>query len=323
MSFNTTIVSAAALIPLSASYGYDDKMVLNPTLYQYDNGYSFFHHPLFTGTKDVKFANDSFFAITSAASFQTFIDDTTYIDPTELVIFTSFKASNGKYITNINNSLYATATSVGATEYFKIVKNINDGTCSISQNDLYATVVTDDHSFAIILEEKLDIDTNNTQKFTIQTNPTNDTFTIKTLFTIKEWALLYSAPIERFWSYYDDTTANVVKAIGMINDDDYSEENPYLFAANADLGMFAIGFDGKIIWVRYYNDNLNRFLNKTVDIKDIIENVEQNYLVEYPYKTKVDITNYQSLLKTGRIRLNIANLKNVLTPEYENAVKKE
>jgi hypothetical protein len=322
MSFEITTVSAAALIPLSASYGYDDKMLLNPTLYQYSDGYAFFHHPIFTGTKDIKFANDSFFAITSSTLLQTFIDDTTYINPLELVWFSAVRASNGKYISNVNNRLYATATTIGSAEFFRVVGN-SDGTTSISQNDLYATVITDDNSFEIHMLPEIIADTTNIQKFVFNTNETNDTFTIKTLFTMSNWLPFFTKPVERFLSYYDGDSSNIIKAIGMVADDDYVDENNYVFSASMDLQTFAIGFDGKVIWVRYYNNTLNKYFNKTVDIKDVINNVEQNYLVEYPYKTKIDVTNFQELLKTGRIKLNIANLKNILTPEYELAVKKE
>tara|TARA_R110000822_G_scaffold59431_12_gene148368 strand:+ start:3012 stop:3980 length:969 start_codon:yes stop_codon:yes gene_type:complete len=322
MSFTSTPVSAASFIPLSASYAYDSKMSLNPTLHQYEDGYAFFHHPLFIGSKDSKFANDSFFSITSSATFGTFANDTTYINPLDLVLFMSFRASNGKYITNTDNTLYATATSISDTEFFRVAPN-TDGTYSISQNDLYATVVTEDQSFVIEMQDKVTTDTNAVQKFTIDNFGSGDDFTIKTQFTIDAWASLFPAPIERFWSYYDSTDDNTIKAIGMIEDDDYTDENNYVFSGDTDLDAFAVGFDGKIKWVKYYNDTLTKLFNKNVDIKDTIEDIEQNFLIEYPYKTKVDVTNYQDLVKAGSIQLNVSNLKSILTPEYDVAVKKE
>lgn len=322
MSFGTITISAAPFIPLSASYRYDTKIDLNALLYQYDEGYSFFHHPLFYGTKDVKFANESFFSITSASVLNSLIDDTSYIDPAELVLFTALRAGNGKYITNRNNTLYATATSIGSNEFFRIVRNV-DGTCSISQNDLYATVVTDSNNFSIAMEAKLTPDTNNLQKYTFYTGGSPDIFTIKTQFIIPEWSPYYTKSVERFLSYYDGDYTNIVKAIGLVSDDDYSPENNYQFSSTVDLQLFAIGFNGKIIWIKYYNELLYKFFNRTVDIEDIISDIQQNFLVEYPYKTEVNLTNYQTLLKTGEMKVNLINLKNIMTPEYNYDVKKE
>jgi hypothetical protein len=135
------------------------------------------------------------------------------------------------------------------------------------------------------------------------------------------WATYDSnlSTIDRFLSYYDGDASNVIKSVGMIVDSHYVDENNYKFTVTNDLNMFAIGFDGKIKWVKYYNELLNKFFNKTVDIKEVISDVTNNYLVEYPYKTKIDLgTN-----RTGTMKLNLLGLKNVMTPEYAYGVKKE
>lgn len=329
MNFTTMSISAAPYIALSASYRYDSKIDLQPTLFQYDEGYSFFHHPVFLGTKDVHFSNESFFTISSATSLASIINDTVYIDPTELVLFTGIRASNGKYVSNVNNTLYAIATSIGDSEFFRVIRNSN-GTYSISQNNLYATVITDDNDLRVNMESKLEYDINNIQNFMIYSGDNSNTFTIKTRYTMSTWAPYFTKPVERFWSFYDSNGTNMIKTIGLIKDDDYVYENDYRFTASVNtqtnagnLQTFAIGYNGNIIWVKYYNDLYNKFFNKSVDVKDYIENVKMNYLVEYPYKTKIDITNYDALLKTGEIKVNMINLKNIMTPEYNYNVKKE
>jgi|688.fasta_scaffold39961_2 hypothetical protein len=320
MSFTSTSISAANVYSLSASYLYDDKINLNPLLYNYDNGYSFYHHNIFNGTKDLRFTNESFFAITSSVSIENILDDTVYIDPTNLVIYTALQASNGKYISNVNNTLYAISDTIGASEFFRITRT-TEGNFTISQNNLYATVVTDNNIFNITLQEKLTPDTDNIQKFVFYADGSSDTFIIKTLFKMDNWATYDSnlSTIDRFLSYYDGDASNVIKSVGMIVDSHYVDENNYKFTVTNDLNMFAIGFDGKIKWVKYYNELLNKFFNKTVDIKEVISDVTNNYLVEYPYKTKIDLgTN-----RTGTMKLNLLGLKNVMTPEYAYGVKKE
>lgn len=322
MNFSTISISAAPYVPLSASYRFDDKVQLNPLRYQYDNGYSFFHHPYANGTKDVNFGNDSFFAITSASNLMSLINDVQNIDPSELVLFTGLKAANGLYITNNSNSLYATSSSLGSNEFFRIIRN-DDSTYSITQNALYATVIVQNNDMSISMQEKIEEDTDNVQKFVIYIGE-DEGFTIKTLFTVTEWVPYYNRPIERFWSFYDGDSTNKVKAIGLIRNNAYPlYENDYKFTATIDLQAFPIGYDGNVIWVKYYNELLNKFFNKDVTIKDFITEIKENYLIEYPYKTKIDVDSFDMSYKTGNMKINLINLKNIMTPEYDYNVKKE
>lgn len=205
MSFVNQSINLTQFIPLSASYRYDEKIDLKPRRYEYDDGYTFIRQPIFNGTKDVKFANDSFFSITSAATLQSLINDSRYINPMELVFFTSFKAANGYYITNIDNSLYATATSVGENEFFRVARN-QDGTCSISQGELYATIQTENNDFSITMMPYISSDSYNLQKFTFYTAGNDDIYSIKTNFIHPDWSPYVTKQIERFLSFYDGNT---------------------------------------------------------------------------------------------------------------------
>jgi hypothetical protein len=320
MSFSNISISAANIIPLSAGYRYDDNIDFKATLHQYDDGYTFFHQPIFNGTKDVKFANESFFSITSASVLDSLISDLKYINPTELVFYTSLKAANNYYVTNVGNSLYATATAVTPSEFFRITRN-TDGTCSISQNNLYATIQTENNDFSLKMVTKIESDSDNLQKFIFYTADNEDIFSIKTSFRMSEWSPYITKPVERFLSFEDNDGTNKIKAIGLINNTSYPIENNYKFYTTLNLNAFAIGFDGKVVWVKYFNEVLHKFFNKTTDISDIIENVRNNYLIEYPYKTEID--NINPITKTGRMNINLITLKNILTPEYQYMVKKE
>lgn len=318
MIFSTIPISAAPYIPLSAGYRYDENIDLQPSLYEFDDGYSFFYQPLFTGTKDVKFANESFFSITSATVLNTFLNDLKIINPKELVFYTSFQAANGLYISNINNSLYAVATSVTETEFFRIIQN-EDGTCCISQNNLYATIITNNNDFSITLTPQLTSDPTRIQKFRFETTDDENVYTIRTNFIMSSWSPYITIPIERFLSFSDGDATNKIKANGLIANGSYGVENNYKFSTTLNFHILSLGFDGKVVWVKYFNELLNKAYNKTTDVADMIPNIANNYLVEYPYKTQIDsISN-----NTGRMNINLITLKNILTPEYRYGLKKD
>lgn len=313
MSINIKSISDVLYAPLSATYRYDDNVSFQPQHYQYSDGYSFFHHNILDGVKDIAYANNSFFGITSASELRNYLSDVKYINPTELVLFTAIKASNGKYITNIDNTLYATATSVGDKEYFRVSYDSTTTTWSIIQNNLYATIIPTNNENKIILQEKIDNDQYNLQKFVFYSGGTNDSFTIKTNFYVSDWMPHFNKPVERFLSYSSD---NTIRAIGMVADDDYNTSHNYVFTTDIDLQRFALGYDGKVVWVRYYNEIFNKFFNKTVDIKEVIENIPINYFIDSAYKKDVQLDNTSDNCKVGSIALNIHGLKNIMTPEY-------
>jgi hypothetical protein len=318
MSFSILPISATSFIPLSAGYRYDENITFLPERFEYDDGYKFIQQPIFNGTKDVKFANESFFSITSASVLDALISDLTFIQPTELVFYTSLKASNMLYVTTNNNNLYATETTVTSSEFYRISRN-TDGTCAISQNNLYATVITENNDFSLTMSAKLSSDPYNLQKFIFYTAGNDDVYTIKTCFYIPEWSPWITKPIERFVSFYDTDNTNKVKTIGMIANESYFPENNYKFYTTLNFNAFAIGYDAKVVWVKYFNEVLSKFFNNTTDISEIITAIRNNYLIEYPYKTEVDNITQTS----GRMNINLMTLKNIMTPEYQYMVKKE
>lgn len=107
---------------------------------------------------------------------------------------------------------------------------------------------------------------------------------------------------------YYDQTERIFKSIGMVPDDDYLTEYDYTFTASADLGPFNVGFNGVNKWVLYYNDISANDFNKTLDIKYIIDDVKNNYLLDVPHKTA---------LSGGKIPINMLALKNQMSPMYE------
>ena len=306
----TTIdISASKFIPLSAHYGLNDNIVLDATLFEFNNGFNLIQQPIFTNTQDIAIGNSSFLSITPLRAFYDFANAQNLVDKGEFVIFTGLKnKKSNKYITNIDNVLYANAIACNVSEFFKIYKTSTGVGYYVSQNNLYATVVLGNGKWDIVMSEKLIDDPYNTQKFYVSSNQTLDTLTIKSMFTVPQWSSKWTVPIERFWSYSSITSA--VRSNGLVYDDDYLPENNYCWLTTIDVGLFAIGFDCDIKWVKYYNEIGDKRFNSTVDIKEVVRNIPLNYLVSCPYEKLIQVDN-----KTGKMGVNISNLKNIATPE--------
>lgn len=88
--------------------------------------------------------------------------------------------------------------------------------------------------------------------------------------------------------------------------------NNYLFEAGylADDNdrYIMIGYDGKIRWVKYFNEFYDKFFNSDVTPDKIIEDVKPSIVHECPYKAAMDENGF---------KLNFVELKNVMTPGYD------
>jgi hypothetical protein len=312
-------VQVAPFVPLSAVYPYDIKTTFSPKLYQYAEGYSFFHHPIFTDIKDVKAGHDSLFELTTARSLHDILTDVRYIESTELIIFTGLRAANGKYITNIDNHLYASASSVGPNEFFRIEKQ-HGNIFKIYQGKLLFTVDRED-PWDITLEPEIVNDLYQTQKLSIF-EAASSGFTIQTMFQSYWWDIKPTPPqyLQRFITF-SPAPLGTVRATGMADATNYTAFHNYVFESTNDIGVFAIGYDGLIKWVKYYNEIGDKLNNKNANIKEIIDNVKQNYLIDCPYKTQSKIDLITDNLKVGTFNINLMGLKNVMTPEYEYDIK--
>jgi len=303
--FSIISVTAAPMAALSATYPYDTKLDLKNKTHQFSNGYYVAYSPLFDGTKDVSINKDTIFYISSAMSMTSFLKDiSNELGIFDLVIYTAIQAGNGLYLTETGTDLYANGTTVGNDEFFRIMVN-NDNTISIYDKNSKLATVDRYGPWNITFQDKFVVDTYNQQKFNL--NYKNNGFSISTLFTSPYQ--LGPSVIERFWSYSPINAQ--VRTIGVISDDDWSFENKYMFNIPSDYTSYVVslttGFiNNKIKWVNYDPFNLNVDLNNV-----IIDDIKQNYLIDNPYNT------IECDSKVNAINVNISNLKNIQTPEYE------
>lgn len=306
------IITSDKLIPLSAT---TDKLDLHPELYNYKDGYKLYKHNIFNKLNDLNYGSKSLFNITKSLELGNFINDSYSIKNSNLVFFTTLRMSNGNYIRRHldDDILYADWRKAEDLTFFRITKE-SDGYYTISQDNKYATVIRERNSFTIQLQDRKDIDVYNTQKFTIKTYDTQGNITIRSMFKMGTlWPTMQNTIIERYWSFYDYNNGTVIKANGLIKNDDYVDENNYVIEVDFNLGIFVIGFEGNTRWVKYHNDFFEKFFNKSTNIESFIEHVELNYLIDIPYNNNIDIVN-------NSIDINIMNLKNTVTTEYENHI---
>ena len=87
--------------------------------------------------------------------------------------------------------------------------------------------------------------------------------------------------------------------------------NNYLFEAgylaDGNDRYIMIGYDGKVRWVKYFNEFYDKFFNSDVTPDKIIEDVKPSIVHECPYKAVMDENGF---------KLNFVELKNVMTPGY-------
>ena len=304
-------ISAASWLPLSAIYPYDDNISLQPELTIWSDGYGFFYHPIFENTKDVTINKQTAFYLTSASSLLDVIRE----QPRTTANIGSYIALqlDGLYLTTDTqtNTLYLSNTFLRKENYYRIFIN-TDGTYSFMQGDSLYVTVESTLPYNLYLTTQLDVDSIDRQKFFIYT-PNNKDLYITTHFVSP--TNIEPTYIERFVSYSKKT--NAVRAIGIVFDDDYNMHNDYMFTAvGFDISFPITGLVRDQTWVHYYNDLVNNIFNSGVELYNIrcISGVKVNKLVDLPYLSQVDLTN-------STMKVNFANLKNVLTPEYEYNIK--
>ena len=72
-----------------------------------------------------------------------------------------------------------------------------------------------------------------------------------------------------------------------------------------------LGYDGKIRWVKYFNDFYDKFFNLDVTPDKVINDVKPSVIFECPYK---------AVMTNDGMKLNFVELKNVMTPGYTYTV---
>ena len=361
---SANLVKSTELVSLSAKYRYDNseyrpKIDFKPNRFDYiDEGYSFFKHPMYDGTKDEIFSNHSFFGLTNQISMEDMKCGLVTVDPAQLVIYTTLRAPNGKYLKVVDGKIYAITEPTDEftrENIFKIYKTDDLGFL-VSNGNLFATVTLTMNRFTIAFEDYVhpSLDDVNAQHFGIYRGGSPDTILINTLLN-KPWGKFFSVydpthtqKVKRFWSIYDHASSPyalakpksvydgtedyIVKANGILYNPTFSgiptidiASNNYIFKVdsedyNISETKILLGYNGQIKWVNYHNDFYDNFFNSNVTIRDTLSGLTPNFMVEYPYNAGITDSTKTHVMKNAAMEVNPITLKNAMTPDYRYTV---
>lgn len=312
-------VSASSWVPISAYYPHDDHIKLNNTHIKWTDGYSVFSQEAFQNNIDYSANKDTIMYLSEAKSLFEFLKDTSLADVDQggYLLFsinaTPYFGTELQYITVIENNLYLNPVS-SDDSFFRFILNDNGSFSLFHGPGLYVTV-EDITPFNLVLAEKIDFGDKHTQEFYW------NEYENRIYFSTKTENLAFSDDIgpeyeERFWSFSKvGPEKGRMRACGFFPFNIYGDtyKNDYLF--NAVGYNFTYKPEGLITdhtFVRYYNELGNKRHNKDVELYEVasVSDVFISHLFDLPYNTKININN-------KGMAMNLANLKNIMTPEYE------
>ena len=321
---NAVLVSASTWVPVSAYYPYDENIQIQNSYIQWTDGYKAFDHNAFKLGVDYSINKDTVFYLPSAKNLFSFMEDIglqeayqgTYI---MLSIDTgSYFPSARQYVTAVGTDMFLNSLSTDES-FFRFLLN-NNGSFSLMQGPGLYVTVDDKTPFNLTLQGKLPENEIYKQNFYWSEYQNKIYFSTKTINP----AGTPAATEERFWSFSKvGPEKGRMRANGMLPFSDYLSagdvyKNDYLF----DVDSFAIfykpsGLVTEHAWVHYYNEFADKTHNKDVEISEqrSISGIFINHLFDLPYNTKININN-------KAMAVNLANLKNVMTGEYEYRLKK-
>jgi hypothetical protein len=314
-------VSASSWVPISAYYPYDDHIRLTNTHIKWTDGYTVFSQEAFQNNIDYSTNKDTIMYLSEAKSLFDFLTDTSLdnVDQGGYVLFSinavSYFSPELQYITVIENNLYLNPVS-SDNSFFRFILNDNGSFSLFYGAGLYVTV-EDTTPFNLILSEKADTGEKHTQEFLWHEYENTIYFSTKT----KNPAFISgigSEYEERFWSFSKvGPEKGRMRACGFLPFKNYSTndiyKNDYLFnVIGYNFNYKPTGLITDHTFVRYYNELNNKRHNKDVEVYEVasVSSVYISHLFDLPYNTKININRKD-------MAMNFANLKNIMTPEYE------
>jgi hypothetical protein len=302
MTINVKTITDAQWFPLSATYEYDENLSLTPEHIVWQDGYNTFNHKIFEKSKDCEINRFTSLYLSQSGSFFDFFTELSK-GPKNLGCYVILQI-DGLYITVINDELIVNETPNDS--YFRLYLN-NDNTISIRYNEQYFTV--NPYTLQIELIESVDDD----KRYKFKYNIIDNSIVLIAQF---ENPLEYGPDnIERFVSY--NSNNKKIMANGIIGDDDYILNNNYVITITGFEPFYIIdGLNRDQTWVRYYNDLYNKQENNTTlpNESTSVSGVKINTLIDNSYFEKINIDNQN-------MKINVANLKNIYTPEYDITIK--
>ena len=355
-SFENEYTTSAGEVKKTEKFTFSSKQYDYEEVEGSKEGYSLIHNLPLENTKSEAFANHSFLGLSDGKAASS-VAVNRKVDSMDLCLFTTLRAHNGNLVKNSNGTLYAETTYndlVTDENVFKIyLDRDEDGNrlgYLISQGDKYATVKLRMNRFNIEMKDKILLDTKNIQHFDIY--QIRGTAKIKiNARMVNPWGKIDGVIEDDHvfggsWSVYDascgvypgkmyeggvahpfmvklngntwdssliDAGASTCKPLRDIVANNCIFDSGYL-SENNDR-YIVVGYDGKIRWVKYFNEFYDSFYNSDTTPEKVIADIEPSIVYESPYETGISVDE-----KTGKIKMNFVELKDVMTPGYSYSV---
>lgn len=286
--FNKNI-SFNSIIPLNLKYEYYTNEKLKYEVKAFNTGTDAFFLNLFKNFHDISINKGTCFVLTSAIKLDDIFEPTTTIKIGELPGSLKLQPRNSKiYYAAFNTTLDVVTLSLSG-DTLNISPTDENDQVEILINNKYLHV-DKEYPYTVRLKDySLGENEKYRQRFYYQID--ENFITIKTLTNAG-------------FRYLTFGTDNILRATGVMFNDSvlndyvfkYVLQTPYLI----DKGFFPENH-----WVTYYNDYENGLENKSVKVNKNFTNIPVNYLVTF---------SIDEAIKTGTARINICNLKTLLTP---------
>jgi hypothetical protein len=287
---NIVYKSLSSLSPIELKYQYYKDEQLQGRTVTYQDGSSYYELEGFKNFQDVAINRDSVLVLTSAINLSSVFVPTNEVRLGKLPGSFLLQSRNSTiyYIKHRlqTNSFVQTLTS-GSIFCVQPINNSNEA--EIFVNNHYVQVEAE-YPYKVYLNERsLDPEEIHRQRFEIIYN--NELISFKTLTNSGY----------RFLAFNND---NVLRAVGLILNN--TAVNDYIFKCiSISQPTLDQGFAPNNTWVTYYFDIEQETENKTVTINKTLQNIPTNLLVDLPLEKAAE---------TGRVNINVANLKTSLTP---------
>lgn len=294
-------ISATNWIPLSAEYIHDSNLDLYPLSLMWKDGFHLIQQPIFNTSRDVSINQQTTCYLTSAIPFLNIIKDQTLNDTYVGSYILLYK--NGAYVTTVNDQLYLSGSNPIDKSLYRLIYN-TDGTYSLMQDNTKYVTISTTIPFNLTLQNQI-IDSD-TQKFTIYSPDNIHIYFISA--STNPFTGYGPNKIQRFLSINPSTSA--ICGIGTITND-------YLFEFEGNTLLYSLdGLTKEQTWVQYYNQLTNSKNNNNTNIYASITGLDISRMVNLAYYTKI-----QTNINSGTMQIDIANLKNIMTPEYEYNIR--
>jgi hypothetical protein len=315
---NIIPISASSWVPLSATYPYDSNIKIKNVIANWEDGYSMFEQEAFNNGADISLNKETIFYLPSSKSLFDFIEESDK-DNVYHGIYCIISIDPGSSFNNIrqyisvqnDTDLYLNTVSSN-NSFFRFVLNDDDTFSLLHGNGLYATVDSV-MPYSITLQDKLSETERERQRFIYQVIDS------RIFFSIRIRDPFSGNYMQRRWSYFKaGPEKGKICAGSYVSFTDYVSSggsfiNNYLFnISNFDIYYKPTGLITDHTWVKYYNSLEDATHNKDVEvyIPGCISGVRVSHLFDLPYNTQIDIANKS-------VSVNFANLKNIMTSEYE------